>query len=88
MNSLSLTALSIAGVSGIPIFIGWYIWRGQFTAPLAWAVALCWIVASFLIHRDAPKTLRMRPFSKRRETVVNVALLFSTDLKTDSGSYA
>jgi len=60
MNSRSLTALSIADVAGIPIFIGWYIWRGQFTEPLAWVVAAGWLVASFLIHRDTPKTLGMR----------------------------
>jgi hypothetical protein len=52
--------LSVADVVGIPIFICWFIWIGQFTAPLAWVAAMVWIVASFLIHRDTPKTLGMR----------------------------
>lgn len=58
-NDLS-TSLSLADVVGIPIFIGWFIWIGQFTAPRAWYWAAAWIVASFLIHRDTPKTLGMR----------------------------
>jgi hypothetical protein len=32
---------------------------GQFTAPFALVGALVWLVASFLIHRDTPKTLGM-----------------------------
>jgi CAAX prenyl protease-like protein len=60
MNADSRTGLSLADVSFVPIFIGWYIWRGQFTEPLAWLGAIAWLVASFLIHRDTPKTLGMR----------------------------
>jgi Type II CAAX prenyl endopeptidase Rce1-like len=53
-------ALSLVDVAGVPIFIGWFIWRGQFFAPRAWLWVVAWIVASFLIHRDTPKTLGMR----------------------------
>ena len=60
MNVDSRTALSLADVFFVPIFIGWYIWRGQFTEPLAWLGAIVWLVASFVIHRDTPKTLGMR----------------------------
>jgi len=60
MRNASRTILSVADVAGIPIFIGWYIWRGQFSAPRAFLWAIAWIVASFLIHRDTPKTLGMR----------------------------
>jgi hypothetical protein len=60
MNDSSRKFLSLADVIGVPIFIAWYIWRGQFIAPRAWLWALGWIAASFLIHRDTPKTLGMR----------------------------
>lgn len=60
MNVDLRTGLSLADVFFVPIFFGWYIWRGQFTEPLAWAGAVTWLLASFLIHRDTPKTLGMR----------------------------
>jgi hypothetical protein len=53
-----LCALSqFVDVAGVPIFIGWYIWQGQFIAPFALVGAVVWLVASFLIHRDTPKAL-------------------------------
>ena len=60
MNADFRTGLSLADISLVPIFIGWYIWRGQFTEPLALLGAIAWLVASFLIHRDTPKTLGIR----------------------------
>ena len=54
------TALSFCDVAGVPIFIAWFIWQGQFVASRAWLWAVSWLVASFLIHRDTPKTLGMR----------------------------
>jgi len=60
MNADLRTGLSLADVFFIPIFIGWFIWRGQFTEPRAWVVAVVWLVASFFLHRDTPKTLGMR----------------------------
>jgi hypothetical protein len=60
MNADLRTGLSLADVLFIPISIGWFIWRGQFTEPFAWVGAIAWLVASFLIHRDTPKTLGMR----------------------------
>ena len=60
MNARVRTVLSLIDVIGIPVFIGWFIWRGQFTARLSWVGFPCWLVASFLIHRDTPKSLGMR----------------------------
>jgi hypothetical protein len=48
-----------ADVAGVPTFIGWYIWQGQFTLPLAFLGVGVWLVTSFLIHRDTPKALGM-----------------------------
>jgi hypothetical protein len=44
----------------MPTLIAWYIWRLQFTVPYFWIVFLVWLVASFLLHRDTPKTLGWR----------------------------
>src|SRR5258705_13247139 len=41
-------------------FIGWYIWRLQFPHPNSWVVFLVWLVVSFVLHRDTPKTLGWR----------------------------
>src|SRR5258705_864740 len=41
-------------------FIGWYIWRLQFIHPNSWVVFLVWLVVSFVLHRDTPKTLGWR----------------------------
>lgn len=60
MNTRISTALSIFDVIGVPVCIGWFIWRGQFSAPLSWLGFPIWLVASFLWHRDTPKTLGMR----------------------------
>jgi hypothetical protein len=73
-------ALSVADVAGVPVFIGWYIWRGQDVAPRAWLWAAAWIVASFLAHGDTPKTLGMRadnlwPATKQAAIVYGVFAL-------------
>ena len=60
MNARIRTLLSLIDVIGIPVFIGWFIWRGQFSAPLSWLGFPCWLTSSFLIHRDTPKSLGMR----------------------------
>jgi len=61
MGDRSRTLLSLADVVFVPSFIGWYIWRGQFATPGAWLWGAAWMVASFLVHGDNPKTLGMRP---------------------------
>jgi hypothetical protein len=68
MSKRLLTLFSFADVAGVPIFIGWFIWRGQFFAPFALLGVLVWLVASFLIHRDTPQTLGMRADNLWRAT--------------------
>ena len=41
-------------------FIGMYIWRLQLGYPKSWMVLPIWLTASFVIHRDTPKTLGWR----------------------------
>src|SRR5437016_10590283 len=41
-------------------YVGWFIWRLQTSIRPSWLVFPVWLVASFLIHRDTPKTLGWR----------------------------
>jgi len=42
------------------VFIGWYIWRLQSSHPNSWIVFPVWLVISFVVHHDTPKTLGWR----------------------------
>lgn len=60
MNAPALRLLSLADVSLLPAFILWFVWRLQFAARWTWWIFVLWLVASFLLHRDTPKTLGWR----------------------------
>jgi hypothetical protein len=60
MNSRALRWFTLADVILLPIFILWFIWHLQFTARWTWLLLLGWMVASFLVHGDTPKTLGWR----------------------------
>jgi hypothetical protein len=60
MNARGLRWCSIADVTLLPAFILWFIWQLQFTARWTWVIFIVWIVASFLVHRDTPRTLGWR----------------------------
>jgi hypothetical protein len=60
MNSRLLRSFTLADVTLLPLFVLWFIWRLQFTARWTWMLMLVWILASFLLHRDTPKTLGWR----------------------------
>ena len=45
---------------GFVAYVGWYIWRGQALMPATWWVFAVWLVASFLLRRDTPKTMGWR----------------------------
>lgn len=51
---------SRADVTLLPAFILWFIWQLQYTARWTWFIFVVWTLASFLIHRDTPKTLGWR----------------------------
>jgi len=42
------------------VFVGWYIWRLQLSHPNSWIVFPVWLIISFAIHHDTPKTLGWR----------------------------
>jgi hypothetical protein len=51
---------SLADVTLLPVYILWFIWELQFVARWTWIFFVIWIVASFAVHRDTPKTLGWR----------------------------
>jgi hypothetical protein len=42
------------------VFVALYIWRLQEAAPKSWLLLVIWLILSFLLHRDTPKTLGWR----------------------------
>ncbi len=60
MSPAALRRLAFFDVVGVPLLIACYIWRLQFTARYAWVFLVLWLTASFLVHRDTPKTLGWR----------------------------
>src|SRR5271155_3961021 len=60
MNLRALRWFPLPDVPPLPVFVLWFIWQLQFTARLTWLLLLLWIVSSFLIHGDTPKTLGWR----------------------------
>lgn len=52
--------LSLADIAGMATFLLWFIWRGQFAYPRSWMLFVFWLAASFLLHRDTPRTLGWR----------------------------
>ncbi len=60
-------------------FIAWYIWRLQFTHPNSWVVFPLWLVVSFLVHHDTPKTLgwradNLRPAARQAAVVFGICI--------------
>lgn len=51
---------SLADVTLLPALILWFIWQLQFSARWTWIIFVVWLAASFLLHRDTPKTLGWR----------------------------
>jgi hypothetical protein len=60
MTQRALRILSLIDVIGIPIYVLLFIWRLEFSTRHAWIIFPVWIVVSFLLHRDTPKTLGWR----------------------------
>jgi Type II CAAX prenyl endopeptidase Rce1-like len=60
MNALLLQWLTFADVTLLPAFVLLFIWRLQFHQRWTWTIILIWVAASFLLHRDTPKTLGWR----------------------------
>jgi hypothetical protein len=53
-------ALIILEALSFSIVVALFIWRWQVAYPRSWIVLPVWLAASFLLHRDTPKTLGWR----------------------------
>jgi hypothetical protein len=60
MNPRTLRVVTLADVTLIPAFILAFIWKFQFSARWTWMLLVAWLIFSFLVHRDIPKTLGWR----------------------------
>jgi len=70
---------SLAEGFAFSAYIGLYIWRLQFSHPDSWIVFPVWLVVSFIVHRDTPKTLGWRadnlgPATRRAAIVFGVGI--------------
>jgi CAAX prenyl protease-like protein len=80
MKPRVIRALTILDIFLFPGFILWFIWRLQFTARWAWMILAVWLVVSFLVHRDNPKTLGWRadnlwPATKQAFLIIGAMVL-------------
>jgi len=57
MIKATLNLLEALGFSG---FVALYMWRLQLSHPESWLVFPVWLILSFALHRDTPKTLGWR----------------------------
>ena len=60
MTTATLRALNLIEALAFCCYVGWYIWRLQTSAWSSWIVFPVWLAASFVIHRDTPKTMGWR----------------------------
>lgn len=60
MNRTSHRVLTLVEALALAVYIAWYIWRLQGTQQYSWIIFPVWLIASFLLHRDTPKTLGWR----------------------------
>jgi hypothetical protein len=52
--------LALLDVTGVPLYAAWVIWRMPPVGSRVWLGLPIWVAISFLVHRDAPKTLGWR----------------------------
>jgi hypothetical protein len=60
MPRISYRILTLAEALTLVGYIAWYIWQLQAAKPNSWLVFPIWLLASFALHRDTPKTLGLR----------------------------
>ena len=60
MTTATLRSLNLIEALAFSAYVGWYIWQLQTSAWSSWTVFPVWLAASFVIHRDTPKTMGWR----------------------------
>ena len=65
-----------------PSFVGWYIWKLQAIAPWSGWIIAGWLLVSFLVRKDTPKTIGWRVDNLRRATVLAIRFFSLSFLAT------
>jgi Type II CAAX prenyl endopeptidase Rce1-like len=60
MKPSALRSLTLVEVLVFGGFVAWYIWQLEASFFFAWLVFPVWMLASFLVHEDTPKTMGWR----------------------------
>src|SRR5580698_552764 len=60
LNARLLRAITFLEALAFSAIVAMFIWRWQAADPYSWIVFPVWLAASFLLHRDTPKTLGWR----------------------------
>jgi len=55
-----VSILNLLEALAFPAFVALYMWRWQEASPKTWIVFPAWLLVSFALHRDTPKTLGWR----------------------------
>jgi membrane protease YdiL (CAAX protease family) len=61
-------ALTFLEALSFAVLVAMFIWRWQAADPYSWIIFPVWLVASFLLHHDTPKTLGWRADNLRPAT--------------------
>ncbi len=60
MKPSTLRSLNLVEVLVFSAFVAWYIWQLQASYFFSWLVFPVWMLASFVVHDDTPKTMGWR----------------------------
>src|SRR5437879_4664717 len=60
MKPSTMPSMILVEVFVFSSFVAWYIWQLQASYFFSWLVFPVWMLASFLIHGDTPKTMGWR----------------------------
>src|SRR2546429_9348924 len=60
MTTAARRSLILIEALAFSAYVAWYIWQLQAFARSLWLVFPAWMLASFIVHRDTPKTLGWR----------------------------
>ncbi len=60
MTTAALRSLNLIEALAFSAYVGWYIWQLQTSNWSSWIVFPLWLAASFVLHRDTPRTLGWR----------------------------
>ena len=60
MTTAARRSLILVEAFAFSVYIAWYIWRLQTSIRWSWLVFPIWMLASFIVHSDTPKTIGWR----------------------------